>query len=133
MAPLKVRWLFLSVPVLGILLICLLIAIADIYSTDALRFGFTAMPGFDKLGHFFIYGIFAFSCSFFGRLSGVSLFRKPRTQTFITSLILAFAFVEEFTQLFLSTRSFELMDLVCDTTGILMGVKLGFRALKMVQ
>lgn len=74
------------------------------------------LPFGDKLGHFSLYGVLAFL---------VNLALKNRKIVVLGYkvllgglLVLIFAILEEFTQMALSTRNFELWDIFCDLLGV---------------
>ena len=102
---------------LGFLLfICWIIFLADtgqkIFASSYVRH----LPFGDKAGHFLLYGLLAF-------LANLALDNK-RIRVFSYQvllgavLVLIFAIAEEFTQIMLSTRDFELLDIVCDLGGV---------------
>jgi VanZ family protein len=74
------------------------------------------LPFGDKAGHFILYGLLAF-------LANLALDNK-RIRVFSyrvllgAMLVLTFAVLEEFTQIMLSTRDFELWDIACDLGGV---------------
>ncbi len=74
------------------------------------------LPFGDKLGHFFLYGILAFLVNLALKNRKVAVFGH---QILLGGLlVLIFAILEEFTQMALSTRDFELWDMFCDLAGI---------------
>jgi hypothetical protein len=94
-----------------------IVFIADRKST-AYVLGFVGnIPFGDKLGHFFLMGIFSFL---------VNLVLQARTVGFdkiryLLGSLIVFIIVglEEFSQLFVRGRSFDLTDLLADSLGIL--------------
>jgi VanZ family protein len=77
----------------------------------------TAIPGQDKTGHFVLMGSMAFlaNLSLHGRW-----FECCRFRLYLGSLIvLTCVVVEEFSQLFMANRAFDIGDLVADFLGIL--------------
>ena len=75
-------------------------------------------PNGDKVGHFFLFGILAF-------LIDLTIFqalpdRSRRLLVVICGLILALAItVEEFSQQYFSSRTFDLIDLACSYLGVI--------------
>jgi VanZ family protein len=98
--------------------ICWIIIQADLGQSIALSKLVRHLPFGDKVGHFLLYGILAFL---------VNLALKNRKVIILGSqvllggtLVLAFALLEECTQMALSTRDFELWDMFCDLVGIVL-------------
>lgn len=108
-----------SIPIFIFLFICIIIALADINSTSSFRIGFFSFTHSDKVGHVFLYGTLAFATTFFTNFKNIKVLfcRASIPIIFIT----VFAFAEEFSQVFLSSRSFELLDLLSDSIGIIAG------------
>ncbi len=76
------------------------------------------IPFGDKIGHFGLIGMLAFVVNV---LFSSKTIRLYRFQVFLGSLIVALAVtLEEFSQLFISYRTFELGDLTADYLGILL-------------
>jgi len=78
---------------------------------------FTSIPYYDKLGHFFLMGILAF-------LAVITITpqfpRRPLKSTvIILGIILTLVALEEYSQIFIPSRTFSLKDYVCDLLGIL--------------
>lgn len=75
-----------------------------------------AIPYGDKLGHFFLFGLltlfinlaFKFKASVIG---GVKIY-------WAALIVFTFVLLEEFSQYFIATRSFDLVDLLADLSGI---------------
>jgi len=98
------------------LFICSLIIIVDIKGTGYLLGWFPKIPFADKLGHFGLYGILALLVNYALDFRKINWRSK---QLLIGSLIiLAFSIFEEFTQLFLKTRSFDFVDMAADVLGV---------------
>lgn len=94
-----------------------IVFIADRKSTAYVLSFVGSIPYGDKLGHFFLMGIFSFL---------VNLVLQARTVGFgkihyLLGSLIVFIIValEEFSQLFIRGRSFDLTDLLADTLGIL--------------
>ncbi|MEO8351841.1 MAG: VanZ family protein [Chthoniobacteraceae bacterium] len=74
-------------------------------------------PGSDKLGHFLLIGGMAF---FLNLALRARTFRWLGRRWLIGSVLVAVAFtLEELSQRFISSRSFDLVDLAADFAGIL--------------
>ncbi len=110
-----------SIKILTVCYICILagiIFLADVKSTRYVLSFVGSIPFGDKLGHFFLIGIFAF-------LLNLSLSCRKVWRVLLGSLIvLAIVTLEEFSQIFIRGRSFDLTDLVADFLGILIFGKL---------
>ncbi|WP_421871742.1 VanZ family protein [Marinoscillum sp.] len=68
----------------------------------------------DKLGHFLLYGILSFLLNVALNHRKISSIRVPIGSI----LVLAFALIEEFTQLAFASRTFDWVDMLCDVVGI---------------
>ncbi|MEM6785589.1 MAG: VanZ family protein [Bacteroidota bacterium] len=74
------------------------------------------LPYGDKLGHLVLFGLLALALNVAFRLRTVAL---GRVRAYLgTALVSAFVVVEELSQLFIATRTFDLVDLLADTVGI---------------
>jgi len=107
-----VRWAFL---VFAIFVVGAILA-ADLGLAPLVFSLVRAVPGGDKIGHFVLVGGLAFLAEFAlrGRRIGVLGLRLP-----LGSLLIAVAAtLEEFSQLLLARRSFDVLDLVFDFAGI---------------
>ena len=74
------------------------------------------LPAGDKLGHFVLFGFLSFLVNLILRGAMTRLFRRPILKG--SAVILALATLEECSQLFFQTRSFDLLDLAADGLGI---------------
>lgn len=74
------------------------------------------VPYGDKLMHFFLIGGFAFFMNLLLRNRKISVGKWAILLG--STLVFALMTVEEFSQLFVSTRTFELVDLACNYAGI---------------
>ncbi len=83
-------------------------------------------PNGDKLGHFILYGLFAF---FITRTFLSSLPSKSRSWvTLSVGLTLAFGIaLEEWSQQFFSARTFDLIDLLVSFFGVFVGGCVAFK------
>jgi polysaccharide biosynthesis protein VpsQ len=110
-----------SIKILTVCYVCVLAGIIFVADTKSTRYVLKFVgniPFGDKLGHFFLIGIFAF-------LLNLSLDCRKVWRVLIGSLIvLAIVTLEEFSQIFIRGRSFDLTDLVADFLGILIFCKL---------
>ncbi|MCB0019559.1 MAG: VanZ family protein [Anaerolineales bacterium] len=78
---------------------------------------FYNVPGGDKLGHFLLIGTLAFLVN---ASLGARRVRLGPLQPLLGSLLVTLVVTaEEFSQIFLAHRSFDLMDLTADFVGIL--------------
>ncbi len=99
-----------------ILLLATIIYMADHMRYQSLFSIIRSVPGADKLGHFLLMGLLSF-------LLNVSLgCRSIRIagKLFLLGSVIVIALVtlEEFSQLFIRYRTFDLIDLAADYTGI---------------
>ncbi|KGK00474.1 VanZ family protein [Thalassotalea sp. ND16A] len=79
-----------------------------------------AIPNGDKVGHICMYGSLAFFANFafrFRTFKFRSLIGKVFSQ-YGTALVLLFSTMEEFSQMFIATRTFSLYDMAANLTGI---------------
>lgn len=74
------------------------------------------IPGGDKLGHIWLYGCLAFLLNLTLRCRRLYMIGKP--VFWGSALVLLFATLEEFTQAFFATRTFDFLDLLADIIGI---------------
>lgn len=82
-----------------------------------------AVPFGDKIGHFVLFGLF-------GLLADVALRRRDvgrRAVPLGPALVLAAALVEELSQIFVATRTFDLVDFAADVLGVTLFTLLGRR------
>jgi VanZ family protein len=111
------RFLWPSLAILFSLFICWIIFLADtgqkIFASTYVRH----LPFGDKAGHFLLYGILAFLVNL--ALNNRKVNILSQRVLLGASLVLAFAVLEEFTQIYLSTRDFEVWDILCDLGGVI--------------
>ena len=87
--------------------------------------GFYDVPGGDKLGHFLLIGTLAFLVNATLHARRIQLGRlRPLLGSLLVTLVVS---AEEFSQLFLVHRSFDLLDLTADYVGILILGRLAAR------
>ena len=73
------------------------------------------IPQGDKFGHAFLYGTLSFLLNY-----ALVFKRVKNTKLFLGSLlVLAFAVLEEITQIWIPLRTFDWIDLVGDVVGII--------------
>jgi polysaccharide biosynthesis protein VpsQ len=110
-----------SVKILTVCYVCILAGIIFVADTKSTRYVLSFIgniPFGDKIGHFLLTGIFAF-------LLNLSLNCRKVWRILLGSLIVfAVVAVEEFSQMFIRGRTFDLTDLVADFIGILLFGKL---------
>jgi VanZ family protein len=106
--------------------VVLIIWLADHRDTQTNFSWIQALPGGDKLGHFLILGGFAFVLNHALRCRTVTLGGKPLLLGNLVVLLLATA--EETSQLFIPSRTFDLLDLAADALGIWLVGRLACRA-----
>ena len=77
-----------------------------------------AIPYGDKLGHATLYGVMAMLLNY-----GLS-YRKIKGVQLGAVLVLTFAILEEFSQIYIPSRTFDLYDILADIVGVLIFSKL---------
>jgi VanZ family protein len=87
------------------------------------------VPYGDKLAHFVLMGLFAFAvCLALGRRESG---RSPERAARLGGIgVFVVVFVEELSQRFVATRTFDLVDLTADFFGIALGATLAYRVLR---
>ncbi|MDA3956684.1 VanZ family protein [Oceanispirochaeta sp.] len=103
------------------LLIALIILLADLDKLPGSLF--MKIPHYDWLAHFLLYGFFYRLLDSALKEREILLFKRPGSPALCISS--AFIILEEISQLFLSSRTFSLMDLFMGFLGI--GVFMKFR------
>lgn len=81
------------------------------------------VPYHDKVGHFVLYGILALLMD--RALLGRKIIFFKQSLSLAGLLVLTFALIEEITQIWIATRTFDLLDLTGDVVGIIFFVKIG--------
>ncbi len=102
------------------LFIVLVIVLADTEHLPRFIKGIYDFPFGDKLGHFVLYGLL----TFFATAALIMTFqnRTSKQVTLSTGLILALLIgFEEFSQIFFSSRTFDLVDLTASYLGVIVG------------
>lgn len=82
------------------------------------------LPYGDKAGHFFLFGGLAFALNYALQLRCFSL--GVITLPLGSSVVLSFAIAEEFTQFYIPSRSFDLLDIYSDVAGVCLFTILNF-------
>lgn len=113
---------FSGVAVLFFLFICYIIFCADTGQSGHLTRHVRSLPFGDKVAHFLLYGMLAFLVNLAFNNTYWTFFGTAVLKG--SALVLGFAVAEEFTQLFFSSRSFEVADIICDLLGIYVFAKL---------
>ena len=98
------------------LFICWIIYSADLGHTNDLILLSKAVPYGDKVAHFLLYGILAFLLNLALNLRPIKF--KEFSLQLGAVIVLTFAVLEEFTQILLANRNFELVDILMDILGI---------------
>lgn len=77
------------------------------------------IPNFDKIGHFTLFGLMAF---FANRAMGCQRKELLGNVVLVGSLwVISFVVLEEFSQIFIESRNFDVTDLMYDMVGIYLG------------
>lgn len=106
-----------TLPFIYILLIFLLIFSADTNAFPSWLSWYRKIPFGDKIGHFLLFGIFSLSLNYICKFKQMSLF----TAKLFFGSVFTFVFItiEEFSQIFFSSRTFSMLDLTANYFGIL--------------
>ncbi len=105
-----------TLAVIYIFILAGIVVLADVRETQFLFSFIRKLPFGDKLGHFFLMGIFSLTVNL--ALSAKSV-RVWKLNYLLGSLIvLAIVTVEEVSQIFVTGRTFDAGDLLADATGI---------------
>jgi VanZ family protein len=97
-------------------LIALIIFLADRSDSQFIFAWIRAIPGGDKVGHFILIGGFAFVVNY--SLSCREFRLGTRHFLLGSAIVLALTVAEEFSQIFIPYRTFDLVDLLFDFLGI---------------
>ena len=110
--------------VIYVLVLAAIIYMADHKEFETIFAPLKVIPYHDKMGHFFLMGLFSFVVNLSFRRSRM---RISGLQILKGSLVVAFfVTLEEFSQLFISFRSFDAGDLLFDYLGIFIFGELAF-------
>lgn len=118
-----------TLSIIFLVFILAIIALADIGGLPPAIRALYRFPYGDKVGHFILFGLL----NFFLTLAFLSSQPNPRRKwvTVSTGLILAlFIALEEWSQQFFSTRTFDLLDLTASFLGVLVGGGIAWRMKK---
>lgn len=108
--------------------IVLIICLADRKETAFVFNWIRANPGMDKVCHFLLIGGFAFVANY---ALGCRELRIGRASLLVGSLVVGVLTVaEEISQVFIPSRTFDLVDLACDILGIWLIGSLARRGVK---
>ena len=112
------------IALLFLLFIIFIIVGADNDSLASYLRGIYDFPGGDKLGHFILYGILAFLLArAFPRPLPLGRLSIP----IVIIVLMVLATLEEYSQKFFSTRTYDLIDLTFTCLGIITGTWLAMR------
>jgi hypothetical protein len=117
---------FLTVSYIAV--IVLIVFLADRQSTAFIFNWIREIPGGDKVGHFLLIGGLAFvvNYSLYCRTIVLRNHRLMLGSVVVAVLVTS----EEFSQLYIHSRTFDFVDLLCDWAGIWAFGKLALRATK---
>ncbi len=91
------------------------------------------LPYGDKLGHLGIFGalMFVLNLAMNGKTWVIGQSQQNGVRINLALLLIgAFAVIEEFSQLFIVSRNFDLLDLLCDALGLGLGYGVSKRVLE---
>ena len=95
------------------------------YNPDSSFFVFfTYIPYYDKIVHFFSMGILAFLAVI--TLTPLFPNNPVKSTVIILGVVLSLIALEEYSQMFIPTRTFSLKDFACDLLGVLSFGSLGY-------
>ena len=101
-------------PILFFILICAIIITADMANYNFAFRVVGKVPYGDKIAHALLFGVMAL-------LLNRALDFKSCCNFLVGSIaVLSFATIEEFSQIFISSRSFDLLDLLADFIGVIL-------------
>lgn len=105
-----------AVTALYVLLLACIVYLAGHQRHHVLFNFIRAVPGGDKLGHFLLMGLLSFLVNTSLRCRTVGV--RGRRLLLGSLLVAAVVAAEEFSQLFIRYRRFDLLDLLCDFLGV---------------
>lgn len=97
------------------LFLAFIIVLADTRGTNYFTF-IGVLPFGDKIGHFCLMGIFSFLVNLTLRAKTVQVWKL--NYLLGSLIVLAIVTLEEFSQIYIRGRTFDLNDLFCDFAGI---------------
>jgi len=77
---------------------------------------FAVVPYYDKISHFVLMGILAFLAVM--SISPLLSYSRTKSTLIVLGTVLTLVAIEEYSQLFIATRTFSLADFVCDFFGV---------------
>ncbi len=104
------------ITIIYVCFILFIIALADQGKLGYIAVIVYEVPYTDKLGHFILMGLLAFLINLSLKCSTISIWNSNFLKGSI--IIISLVTLEEISQLFVETRTFDLMDLVADYLGI---------------
>lgn len=112
--------IFVRVKILAALYVLLLagiVVLADVRETQYLFKPIRDLPYGDKIGHFLLMGMFSLAVNLVLQARSVSIWKIR----YLLGSLIVFGVVmaEEFSQIFIRGRSFDLTDLAADSAGII--------------
>jgi len=114
--------------VIYIFLVCLVIGAAGLGRIPSELKFYHHIPYGDKVGHFFLIGILSFCISILDDFRSISLFKNKIYRGSVICFVLTS--LEEFSQIFVSERTFSVMDLMSNYLGVIVIGQLLLRFLR---
>ncbi|MCA9731091.1 VanZ family protein [candidate division KSB1 bacterium] len=115
----NVKTIYMSTGIIFLLFFAFVIYSADKGELPLFIRRMYMFPGGDKIGHFVLLFLLTFLVDYLFLPKSFLIVRKP---VFIGSILVAgFISFEELTQIFISTRTFDLIDLLFSFMGIITG------------
>jgi VanZ family protein len=124
----KLMWMMFGLQALGVVT---LIAVVDAGRGQQLPAWIAQVPAGDKWGHFLLFGGLAFLANV--AMNGRRIRWGSLTMLKGSVVVLIPTVLEEFSQIFFRSRTFDLLDLVADFVGILLGGWLAGRVLRSMK
>lgn len=85
---------------------------------------FVNIPHYDKIGHFTLMGILAFLAVI--SITPLLPYPTSKSSLLVSLSVLFLIAIEEFSQIFVATRTFSLADFVCDFLGVTIFSLIGY-------
>lgn len=105
-----------GVTALYVLLLVVIVYLADHRQYYGVFAVIRAVPGGDKIGHFLLMGVFSYLVNLSLRCRTVTVL--SRRMLLGSAVVFLAVTLEEFSQIFLRHRTFDLIDLLFDCAGI---------------
>lgn len=102
---------------LYILVLAGIVVLADVKETQYLFRPVRRLPYGDKIGHFLLMGMFSLVVNLILKARSVRVWKL--SYLFGSLIVLAIVTIEEFSQIFIRGRSFDVADLAADWAGII--------------